>query len=173
VFLKNSITLFSTNCCKRGLTVFVYPSISCTHHMTTYAEHTHTHTRTNIIVIYAHATQVQWLSRDDRIPQHCRTHSPHRLIERLLTTASRSQLVFANEWDTGRRHQSAPVANAETTVHQINSRNLCLFFLFCSYMFSMSLQASFIKLEEARLWRDNLQTSETRILRKETRLNCI
>lgn len=72
-----------------GLTVFVYPSISSTHHMTTYAVHTHTYTRTSVILIFAHTTQVQWLSRDDRTPQHCRTHlpntgwsndrSPHRL----------------------------------------------------------------------------------------------
>lgn len=71
----------------------------------------------------------------------------HRLIQRPLTTAPPSQLVFTNVRDTGRRHQSAPVANVETAVHQINSRNLCLFFLFCRYMFSMSLQISFIKLQ--------------------------
>ena len=45
--------------------------------MTTYAVHTHTYTRTSIIQIFAHTTQVQWLSRDDRTPQHCRTHSPN------------------------------------------------------------------------------------------------
>lgn len=58
------------------LTVFVYPSIFSTHHMTTYAVHTHTYTRTSIILIFAHTTQVLWLPRDDRTPQHCRTHSP-------------------------------------------------------------------------------------------------
>jgi len=60
-----------------GLTVFVYPSISSTHHMTTHAVHTHTYTRTSIILIFVHTTQVQWLSRDDRTAQHCRTHSPN------------------------------------------------------------------------------------------------
>jgi len=58
VFLKNRITLFSTNCSKMGLTVFVYPSIFFTHHMTTYAVHTHTYTRTSIILIFVHTTQV-------------------------------------------------------------------------------------------------------------------
>lgn len=174
VLLKNRISLYSTNCSKMGLTVFIYPSISSTHHMTTYAVHTHKCTRTSMILIFAHTTQVQWLSRDDRTPQHCRNAlTEHRLIERPLTTASQSQLVFTNVWDTGRRHQSAPVVNGESTVHQINSRNLCLFFLFCRYMFSMSLQASFIKLQEAHLWRDILQTSEKRTLRKETRLTSI
>ena len=77
MFSKNPITLFSTNCSKMSLTVFVYPSISSTHHMTTYAVHTHTYTRTSIILIFAHTTQVLWLSRDDRTPQHFRAHSPN------------------------------------------------------------------------------------------------
>ena len=39
--------------------VFVYPLISSTHHMITYAIHmyTHTHTRTSTIVVYAHTRQ--------------------------------------------------------------------------------------------------------------------
>lgn len=139
--MKNRISLLSTNCTKLGLTVFVYPSISSTHHMTTYAVHTHTYTRTSIILIFAHTTQVQTVTITRRSYTTALSHVPveHRLIEQPLTTASRSQLVFTNVRDTGRRHQSAPVVNAETTVHQINSRNLCLFFLFCCYMFSMSL----------------------------------
>lgn len=88
--MENHITSSST-CKKVGLTVFVYPSIPSTHHMTTYAVHTHTYA----IVIFVHTTQVQLVSRDDRTT----TALPHarasrQLIRRPLTTASRRQLMF-------------------------------------------------------------------------------
>jgi len=93
VFLKNSITLLSTNCSKRGLTVFVYPSISSTHHMTTYAVHTHTHTNKYNRNLCSHYTSTVTITRRSCTTALSDALAGHRLIERPLTTASRSQLV--------------------------------------------------------------------------------